>query len=112
MAKRIGRGAGIVQKAVTNALEANMYISQKAHTKTDMRGRIDFVRPTAFPKPVVGGNIMNSSSTTGINSGKMGMGGNEARRNVRTAVIIHPIKADERMRRSDNRAEARERAEG
>ena len=42
----------------------------------------------------------------------MGIRSNEARRNVRSAVIVLSKEADERMRRSDNRAEAGERAEG
>ena len=113
MARWISGDAGTSKNAVEkSALEASVNTNQRAHTETHMKGPIGLVGPLAFRRPVVGGSTVTTSSTSKMESGAVGRRGNEAGRHVGEAEIVNRIETITRMRKSDNRAEARERALG
>ena len=113
MARWISGDAGTMKNAVEkSALEASVNTNQRAHTETNMKGQSGLVGPIAFPKPVVGGSTDASSSTSKMESGAVGRRGNNAGRHVGEAEIVNLTEATTKIKKSDNRAEARERALG
>ena len=113
MARWVSGDAGTAKNAVEkSALEASVNTNQRAHTEIDMKGQIRLVGPIAFPKPVVGGSTVASSRTSRMESGTVGRRGTKAGRHVGEAEIVNLTETITRIRKSDNRAEARERALG
>ena len=98
--------------AERSALETNMNTNQRAHTEIGMRGKRGLVDPIASGKPIVDGGAVAFSSTSKIESGAIGRRCNRAGKHIGGARIINHTNPKPKMRRSDNRAEARGRALG